>query len=300
MTYRRFSLAMPLLCLALPGCALLDRGFLAPAGPIAAATKHEFLFVCGVMLFVVGPVLLLTPLIAWHYRLANTRSAYRPQWGFSWPLEGLIWIPPTLIVVFLAVFLWRNTHQLDPYRPLPGKAIDIQAVAMDWKWLFIYPDQNVALVNRLVIPAGRPVHLSLTSATVMQSLLMPRLAGQIYAMAGMKTQLNFAADAPGGFFGENTQFDGMGFQNQKFSIQAMDPDDFAHWLAETRAQGNRLDQAGYQALSRRSVLPHKLAFGAVDPGLFKQIISMALPSGHDLRVRKLPNHMLPMETSVHD
>ena len=291
---------MPLLCLALPGCGLLNRGFLAPAGAAAAATKHEFLFVCGVMLFVIAPVLLLTPLIAWHYRLANTRSAYRPQWGFSWPLEGLIWIPPALIVVFLAVFLWRDTHRQDPYRQLPGQAINIQAVALDWKWLFIYPDQNVALVNRLVIPAGTPVHFSLTSATVMQSLLMPRLAGQIYAMAGMKTQLNFAADAPGAFFGENTQFDGVGFQNQKFTVQAMDPNDFARWLAQARAQPNRLDQAGYQALSRRSVLPRPLAFGAVDPGLFKQIVSMALPSGHDLQQQKRPNHMLPMETSVHD
>ncbi len=113
--------AMLLLCLLLGGCDVFSRGFLKPAGPIASATRSEFVLVCLVMLFVIGPVLLLTPLFAWHYRLANTKSAYRPQWGFNWSLEGLIWIPPTVIVIVLAVFLWRDTHALDPYKPLPGQ-----------------------------------------------------------------------------------------------------------------------------------------------------------------------------------
>ena len=292
--------AISLVCLTLGGCGALDRGFFSPGGPIAAATRHEFLFVCVVMLFVIGPVLLLTPLIAWHYRLSNTDSAYRPQWGFSWSLEGLIWIPPTLIVIGLAVFLWRDTHRLDPYKPLPGQPIEIETVALDWKWLFVYPAQDVATVNRLVIPAGRPVHLSLTSATVMQSILMPRLAGQIYAMAGMRTKLNFAADAPGAFLGENVQFDGMGFQNEKFDIASLDPDAFAHWLAESKAQPNRLDAAAYQTLSRRSVLPHPLAFGAVDPGLFDRIVALTQPSGHTIALQNLPPLPLPMGTRPHD
>ena len=250
------------------------------------------------MLFVIGPVLLLVPLFAWHYRLSNTRSAYRPQWAFSWPLEGLIWIPPIIIVVVLAVFLWRDTHRLDPYKSLPGQAIEIQAVALDWKWLFIYPDQGVATVNHLVIPAGQPVHLSLTSATVMQSLLMPRLAGQIYAMAGMRTQLNFAANAPGAFWGENAQFNGMGFQNEKFDIAAEAPADFAHWLAETKAQPNRLDTAEYETLSHRSTLPHPLAFGAVDQGLFDRIVGLTQPSGHTLALQALPPRPLPMGSNL--
>ena len=300
MVGRTTRTALILLCLLPGGCAALGRGFLSPAGPVAAATRHEFLIVCLVMLFVIGPVLLLTPLFAWHYRMSNTRSAYRPQWGFNWPLEGFIWIPPTLIVVGLAVYLWQDTHRLDPYKPLPGQPIEIQAVALDWKWLFIYPAQNVATVNRLVIPAGQPVHLSLTSATVMQSILMPRLAGQIYAMAGMRTQLNFAADAPGSFWGENVQFNGMGFQNQKFDVAALDPDGFAHWLAETRAQPNRLDPAEYESLSRRSTLPHPLAFGAVAPALFDRIVALAQPSGHAIALKNLPPRPLPMETSPHD
>lgn len=218
------------------------------------------------MLFVNGSVLFLLPLFAWHYRLSNTHSAYRPQWVFSWTLEGLIWIPPTLIVIGLSVLLWRDTHRLDPSKPLPGPAIEIEAVALDRKWLFIYQAQSVATVNRLVMPAGQPVHLSLTSATVMQSILMPRLAGQIYAMAGMRTQLNFAADAPGSIRGTNVQFNGMGFQNQKFDVESLGPRRFANWLAETEAKPNRLDPAAYETLSRRSTLPHPLAFGAVDPG----------------------------------
>ncbi len=278
----------------LGGCGVLDRGFLSPAGPVAQVIHDEFLLVCLVMLFVVVPVLLLVPLVAWHYRLSNTRSAYRPQWSFSWGLEGLIWIPPTGIVIFLAVFLWRDTHRLDPYKPLPGAAVSVQAIAADWKWIFVYPELGVATVNRLVIPAGRPVHLELTSATVMQAILMPRLAGQIAAMAGMRTQLNIQADAPGSFFGENTQFNGFGFQNEKFAVDAMDTAGFDRWLAEVRAQPNRLDATEYERLTRRSTLPHPLAYAAVQPGLFGRVVSLQQPSGHALELDRLPPLPLPM------
>ena len=291
--------AAPLLCLLLAQCGVIGRGFLSPAGPVAAATRHEFLAVCVVMVFVVGPVLLLTPLFAWHYRLSNTRSAYRPQWGFNWPLEGLIWIPPTIIVVVLAVFLWQSTHRLDPYRKLPGQPVEIQVVALDWKWLFIYPAQGVATVNRLVIPIGQPVHLSLTSATVMQSFMVPRLAGQIYAMAGMRTQLNLEADTAGALWGENVQFNGMGFQTQKFAVTALDADGFAHWLAQTRSQPNRLDATAYEALSHRSTLAHPVAFGAVDPGLFNRIVSRAQPSGQAINLQHPPPLPMPMAINPH-
>lgn len=283
----------------LTGCGVLHRGFLSPAGPVSGLTRHEFVVVCLIMLLVIGPVLLLTPIIAWHYRLSNTKAAYRPQWGFNWPLEGLIWIPPSIIVVVLAVFLWQDTHRLDPYRPLPGQALEVQAIAADWKWIFIYPEQGVATVNCLVIPAGRPVHLYLTSATVMQSFMVPRLAGQIYAMAGMRTQLYLAADTPGSFFGENTQFNGTGFQDQKFAVVALDSGAFAHWLATVRSQSNRLDASEYEKLTRRSTLPHPLAFGAVEAGLFERVLSGKQPSGHALQLAKLPGLPLPM-AAKHD
>lgn len=299
---RRLARLLPATCTLLTGCGALDRGFLSPAGPIASAIRDEFFLVCLVTLLVITPVLILTPLIAWHYRLSNTKSAYRPRWAWNWWIEGLIWIPPIGIVIFLGVFLWRDTQELDPYKPLPGAALEVQVVAMDWKWLFIYPEQGVATVNRLIIPAGQAVHLSLTSATVMQSILMPRLAGQITVMAGMRTQLNLAADAPGSYFGENVQFNGMGFQNQKFTVDSMAPAAFVRWVAQTRAQPNRLDPAAYEVLSHRSVLPAPLAFGAVQPDLFQHILSLSQPSGHTLSLQKLgpPVTSMPMETPKHD
>lgn len=278
---RRFALSGLLL---LSGCSL-NRGFLAPGGFIARAERHEFLIVAIVLLFVIAPVLILTPLTAWHYRLGNTKSAFRPNWGFSWILEVLIWVPPTLIVIGLAVMLWHNTTRLDPYRPVPGqgKPVTVDVVALDWKWLFLYPAQHVATVDRLVLPVGRPVHFALTSGTVMQSLLMPQLAGQIYAMAGMRTVLNFRIDAPGTYWGENTQFNGNGFQKDKFSIQAVTPADFAAWVDKTQADPNRLDDKAYQRLSRQSTLDRPESFGTVAPGLFQRILRQQIIPGYRLQ-----------------
>ena len=263
----------------LAGCSAFDHGILAAAGPVADHERHLFMIVCIVMLFVIGPVVLLTPLFAWHYRLANTKSAYRPEWGFNWPLEGLIWIPPTGIVIGLAFILWPDTHLLDPYRPLPSALppTEVQAVALDWKWLFIYPDLGIATVDELDIPADRPVHLSLTSGTVMQSLLLPRLAGQIYAMAGMETELNIATNEPGTYRGENVQFNGDGFQRQSFPLIARSSADFDRWLADAHRQSTTLDISGYDKLAARSVLPYPEIFGSVAPGLFKSILDQTMP-----------------------
>lgn len=263
----------------LAGCGVLNHGMLAASGPIMAQERHLFLVVCFVMLFVVGPVLLLTPIFAWYYRLSNTKSVYRPDWAFSWSLEGLIWIPPSLIVVVLAFVLWDRTHALDPYQPLPSDrpATEIQAVALDWKWLFIYPDAGVASVNELVFPADRPVHLELTSGTVMQSLLLPRLAGQIYAMAGMRTELNFAADHPGLFSGENVQYSGDGFPHEHFAVKALDPGAYGTWLAEARAGGGRLDLDGYKHLATMRSVSKPQTFGALAPDLFQGILDQTMP-----------------------
>ena len=266
------------LVLPIGGCGALSHGFLAAAGPVAAAERHEFYVVCAIMVFVVGPVLLLTPLIAWHYRLSNTHTAFRPEWGFSWLLEALIWIPPTGIMVLLSVLLWTNTHQLDPYRPLAGgPPLQIQVVSLDWKWIFIYPAEHIATADALIIPAGRPLHLSLTSDTVMQSFFIPRLASQIYAMADMTTQLNLAASKPGHWKGENTQYNGKGFQKQSFDVRALEPADFVAWVSKTQAEPATLNDAVFTQLTARSVLPHPLTFGDVQPGLFARIVAGALP-----------------------
>ncbi|MDF3809612.1 MULTISPECIES: ubiquinol oxidase subunit II [Rhodopseudomonas] len=266
-----------MLPLLLGGCGVLERGVMNHAGPIAESQWHLYLIVGAVLIFVAGPVLLLTPIIAWHYRLSNKHSAFRPQWVFSWPLEGLIWIPPIAIVIGLSFVMWHYTQRLDPYRPIASNqpALEIQAVGFDWKWLFIYPDQHVALLDKLVIPVGRPVHISLTSGTVMQSLMIPRLGGQIYAMAGMTTQLNLAASEAGIFRGENTQFNGEGFQNQKFDVTAFAADDFERWLADVQAASHPLDASAYAELFEKSTPPAPIDFSSVPEGLFQRILKQS-------------------------
>jgi cytochrome o ubiquinol oxidase subunit 2 len=241
---------------------------------IANTQWHLYLIVGAVLVFVAGPVLLLVPIIAWHYRLSNKHDAYRPNWSFSWVLEGLIWIPPTAIVIGLGFVLWHYTHELDPYRRLTSgePAIEVQAVGLDWKWLFIYPDQRVAAVNQLAVPVGRPVHIALTSGTVMQSLLVPRLAGQIYAMAGMTTQLNIEADKVGIYHGANTQFNGTGFQNEKFAVVALSPADYRAWLDRVRASSHPLDEAAYTRLMQKSSQRQPLFFSSVPGNLFRHIL----------------------------
>lgn len=244
---------------------------------------HEFMIVGIVLLFVLAPVLLLVPLIAWHYRISNTEAAFRPQWGFSWILEVLIWVPPTGIVVLLSVFLVRYTTQLDPYRTLPtggAATLQVDVVALDWKWLFLYPAQHVATVNELILPIGQPVHFSMTSGTVMQSLLMPQLAGQIFAMDGMTTQLNFEISKPGTYLGENTQYNGDGFRQDKFTVEAVPPGQFEKWTAQARANPATLDDPAYQMLSRQSVLATPMSFGHFEPGLFKRIVNQQIPPGY--------------------
>ena len=263
----------------LGGCNALGLGPMNPAGPIAESQRHLYLVLAIPLIFVAGPVLILTPLIAWHYRLSNARSAFRATWNFSWWLEALIWIPPTAIVVGLSFLLWDYTHRLDPYRPIAGMQppIEIQAVALDWKWLFIYPDERVATVNQLAIPVGRPVHISLTSGTVMQAMLIPRLAGQIYAMASMRTELNLGASSPGVYRGENTQYNGTGFAKQKFDVVALPSADYQRWLARVRAAAHPLDRAAYRRLFERRTVPQPIFYSSVPGGLFPTIMSRGQP-----------------------
>jgi cytochrome o ubiquinol oxidase subunit 2 len=258
----------------LSGCDALQLGVMNAAGPIAETQRHLYFIVAIVLIFVAGPVLLLTPIIAWHYRLSNKHSAFRPKWEFSWWLEGLIWIPPAAIVVGLGFLLWDYTQRLDPYRPIASTepALELQAVALDWKWLFIYPAQGVATINQMAIPVGRPVHISLTSGTVMQAMLIPQLAGQIYAMAGMRTQLNLAASRPGTFRGENVQYNGAGFKNEKFDVLALSGSDYQHWLEKVRGAAHPLDTAAFTKLFQKSATAQPIFFSSVPDSLFQDIL----------------------------
>ncbi|WP_426688821.1 ubiquinol oxidase subunit II [Rhodanobacter ginsengiterrae] len=242
--------------LALTACAGdTHLSFLNPQGPIADAQRWHFYEVLGVMtVLVAGPIFLLLPFFVWRYRYGSKKAKYAPRWESSRLLEIASWGGPIIIVAILAFFVWRDAHRLDPYRPLAsGQApLRVQVIGYDWKWLFIYPDQGIATVGVLAMPVGRPLSLQLTSATVMQSLFIPALGSQIYAMGGMVTQLNLQADKPGRSLGENTMYNGNGFHQQKFTAQAMSATDFATWVQHVRASGIPLDAQALRLVSRRA------------------------------------------------
>lgn len=246
-----------------------------PAGPISALQGDLLFDSVGLMLIVVLPVFVLAGLIVWRYRASNTTARYTPDWDHSRVIELGIWFAPLLIVVFLWFMVWDRTHQLDPYRPIASSrpALQVQAVALDWQWLFIYPEQHVASLNRLVFPAGRPLSLALTSDTVMNSLFIPALGGQIYAMAGMRTELNLLADAPGTFMGRNAQFSGNGFAGQKFTAEATDTAGFEAFLTEARASGSGLDAASFKAIAQPTIAGPVKLFSTVQPNLFETILN---------------------------
>lgn len=253
-------------------CLLCAPTFLDGAGPSSAETAQLFWIVLAAMLIVVLPVLILTPIIAWRYRLRG-HAAYTPGWDSSKLLEGVVWGVPVLIVATLGVVLWTATHRLDPYRPIAASQppLDVEVVGMDWKWLFLYPGQGIASVDVVVVPVGRPLRLHLTSATVMQSFLVPELGGQIYAMAGMTTQLNLLATHGGAFAGENTQFNGPGFPKQRFRVLAVSPPAFDRFVARAKT-APKLDALRTTILARQSTFERPRLFSDVPPDLFRTIL----------------------------
>jgi len=234
--------------LTLSGCGGDGISFLAPGGMIADAQRHWLLVIIGLVLIVVVPVFVALPLCLWRYRYGG-QGAYRPKWEFSWTLEILSWGVPSVIVLALALLIAGPETRLSPYHPVgAGAPLRVQVVALNWKWLFVYPDQHIASVDTLAVPVGRSVRFSLTSDKTMQSFDIPALGSQIYAMAGMATVLNLVADRPGEFMGQNTQFNGMGFQDEKFRVLAMSDADFGKWVGGVQGSGHALDGAAYGAL----------------------------------------------------
>lgn len=270
------------LALLTGACDLKQAAVLDPKGPIALAERNLLFDAFYVMMIVIVPIIILTLWFAWRYRASNTKAVYAPTWANSVRIDALTWLIPAVIVIAVAVLLWRSTHRLDPYRPLESKEppFDVQVVAQDWKWLFIYPEQGVAVVNQLVFPAGRPVSLRITSDTVMNSFYVPQLAGQIYAMAGMQTRLQMLADQPGKFVGRNSQYSGGGYSDQHFEVLAMAPADFDAWVARAKQGGARLDAATYPALAAKSRANPITYYSAVEPKLFDSIIDKYRHSGH--------------------
>jgi cytochrome o ubiquinol oxidase subunit 2 len=229
--------------------------FLDPQGPVADAQRWHFYWVLGIMaVLVAGPIFLLLPFFAWRYRYGNKAPRYTPRWEYSRLLEIMSWGGPIVIVIVLAFFVWRDTHKLDPYRPLASDLapLQVEVIGYDWKWLFIYPDQGIASIGTLALPTRRPVSLHMTSATVMQSFFIPALGSQIYAMGGMVSQLNLQASKPGKSLGENTMYNGDGFHQQKFTALAMSPADFKAWVGKVRATGIPLDAQSLEIIAQRN------------------------------------------------
>lgn len=254
--------------------------FLDPAGPIASAQVTHLKIILILMAIVVIPVFAATPWLIRRYRYGRSKGEYRPDWSFATVFEILAWGVPILVVLMLAVYLWQRTHTLDPYNPVAGKAgkpLVVDVVAYDWKWLFLYPEEGVASVGELAFPASRPLELHLTSDTVMQSFMIPRLGSQIYAMKGMQTKLHLAADGPGTFEGRNTQFNGEGFYTQNFKASAMNDEVFARWVKAAKARGLPLDNKARAALEEKS---NKVELArALDQPTEQPILFSTAPSG---------------------
>jgi cytochrome o ubiquinol oxidase subunit II len=251
-----------------------SQGVLDPQGPIASAQRLLLFNSTAIMLVVVIPVIVATLVFAWWYRSSNTRANRSTDESYEGRLEFVVWSIPALTVILLGGVIWISSHQLDPRAPIPGNGdpLRVDVVALDWKWLFIYPDQTVAAVNQLVIPAGTPVKFRLTSATVMNSFFVPQLGSQIYTMGGMTTHLNLLADKPGEYPGFSANFSGDGFSWMRFVVKSVPAGDFNAWLEQARGTGSDLDDASYAELAKPSQNVPPTTYRSVEPKLFERIL----------------------------
>jgi len=262
----------PVVTALLTGC---QGGILDPKGQVAADEKSLIITATVLMLLVVIPVIVMTFLFAWKYRASNKDAIYTPKWSHSNKIEAVVWIIPIIIVSCLAVVTWNTTHKLDPYRPLDSdkKPINVQVVAMNWKWLFIYPDLNIATVNQLAFPKNVPVNFRITSDAAMNSFFIPQLGGQIYAMAGMETKLHLIANEAGTYKGMSSNYSGAGFSGMKFNAIATEtPEQFDAWVQKVRAAGKSLNADAYLALAKPSENNPVAFYTMPEPRLFDAVL----------------------------
>ncbi|WP_300156226.1 ubiquinol oxidase subunit II [Solidesulfovibrio sp.] len=279
---RKLSFAcvvLTLLCAAtfLQGCSELV--LLNPKGPIGESERFLILTAFVLMLLVVLPVIVMSVWFPLKYRASNTKAAYEPEWSHSGKIEAVMWCIPLVIVLILSVLVWRYTHRLDPYKPIDPAAAQfrVDVVSLDWKWLFIYPEQGIAVVNELAFPARTPLSFQLTSDTVMTSFFIPQLGSQIYAMAGMRTRLHLLADEPGVYAGHNQQFSGAGYPTMFFAAKALSPEQFEAWTREVKKSPNTLDPARFEQLRKPSSGDPVTYFSSVSPDMFEYILNLYSP-----------------------
>lgn len=250
-----------------------------PQGPIAAAEKTILIDSIGIMLAIVLPTIIAIFAVAFWFRHSNPRARYQPEWAYSGRIELVVWSIPALTVILLGGVAWIGAHQLDPARPIEGggRPLTIQVVSLDWKWLFIYPDQKVAVVNELTVPAGVPLHFEMTSSSVMNAFFIPQFGSMIYTMNGMTSRLELRADREGTFQGLSSHFSGDGFADMHFDVHVVSEADFAKWAAATAPSDRRLNAASYKDLTKPSIEKQTLTFRLDDPNLFQAIASQRLP-----------------------
>ena len=245
-----------------------------PKGPVGESERFVILAALGLMLIVLIPVFVMAIWFPLAYRDSNTKATYMPKWSHSTIIDVFMWGVPLAIVAVLAVLAWTRTHSLDPYKPIPSahKPINIEVVSMDWKWLFIYPDENIATVNEITFPVNVPVSFKLTSETVMASFFIPQLGSQIYAMAGCQTRLHLMADEPGTYMGHNQQLTGRGFANMHFKVHAVSRKEFQSWVHKIRQSPEKLDMDRYAKLAEPNDGYFPVTyFASVTPNLFEHI-----------------------------
>jgi cytochrome o ubiquinol oxidase subunit 2 len=268
---------------ALPGLlTACDRAVFNPAGDIARQQRDIIVVSTGVMLLIIVPVLILIVLFAWRYRRGG-RGTYDPDFDHSAGLELAIWSAPLLIIIALGALTWSSTHLLDPFRPLPAKEgvkpLVVQVVSLDWKWLFIYPEQGIATVNELALPVDRPVRFDITSSNMMNTFYAPTLAGMIYAMPGMRSQLNAVLRRRGDFQGFSANYSGAGFSDMRFALKGVDDAGFTRWIGEARSSGNELALASYRELLVPSQRVPVMRFASVDSDLYRRILERCVEPG---------------------
>ncbi|WP_322615862.1 ubiquinol oxidase subunit II [Pseudomonas sp. BIC9C] len=270
--YPRLLGLLPLIgTLLLSGCNMT---LLNPKGQVGLDERNLIITATLLMLLVVVPVIVMTFLFAWKYRASNTNATYTPKWNHSTKIEIAVWAVPVLIIIALGYVTYKSTHALDPYKPLESdvKPVTIEVVALDWKWLFIYPEQGIATVNKIVFPAHTPVNFKITSDAVMNSFFIPALGGQIYAMAGMQTKLHLIANENAEMDGISANYSGAGFTGMKFKAIATTQEEFDAWVSEVKKAPKQLEQAEYAALSKPSQNNPVELYSSVTPNLFQTIV----------------------------
>jgi cytochrome o ubiquinol oxidase subunit 2 len=250
-----------------------------PQGPIGAAEKTILIDSVAIMLAIVVPTIVAIFAFAYWFRASNSRALHLPNWEYSGRIELVVWSIPTLTIILLGGVAWIGAHQLDPAKPIegPSRPLTIQAVSLDWKWLFIYPDQKVATINTLTVPAGVPLQFQLTSASVMNAFFIPQLGSLIYTMYGMTTRLNLQADRPGTLQGLSGHFSGDGFSDMHFDVHVVPTEQFSKWAQDASHAEKSLDERSYEQIAKPSMKNTPAIYRLADPDLFQSIATQKIP-----------------------